>query len=148
MLKDAESQVPIEDVMKLLRDDRTRSFTFEIESSSTILTDELQEKQSRNEFMQAFTNASQAMMGMAGMGEQGSKLAGSLMKFVLAPYRAGRELDGAIDEFIDAAPQMAARMGEQGEGDDLADANKALAEAEMQKAQAAMAKVQADSQRS
>src|SRR3546814_19720362 len=68
------------------------------------------------------------------------------MKFVLAPYRAGRELDGAIDEFIDAAPQMAARMGEQGEGDDLADANKALAEAEMQKAQAAMAKVQADSQ--
>src|SRR3546814_6316057 len=81
--------------------------------------------------MQAFTNASQAMMGMAVMGEQGAKLAGSLMKFVLAPYRAGRELDGAIDEFIDAAPQMAARMGEQnGEGDDLAEANKALAEAE------------------
>src|SRR3546814_17067364 len=66
------------------------------------------------------------------------------MKFVLAAYRAGRELDGAIDEFIDAAPQMAARMGEQnGEGDDLAEANKALGEAEMQKAQDAMAKVQA-----
>src|SRR3546814_7014182 len=54
MLKEAESQVPIEDVMKLLRDDKGRNFTFEIESSSTILTDELQEKQSRNEFMQAF----------------------------------------------------------------------------------------------
>src|SRR3546814_4107814 len=91
--------------------------------------------------MQAFTNASQAMMGMAVMGEQGAKLAGSLMKFVLAPYRAGRELDGAIAEFIDAAPQMAARMGEQnGEGDDLAEAIQALAEAEMQKAQAAMAR--------
>src|SRR3546814_4938792 len=59
MLKEAESQVPIEDVMKLLRDDQGRNFTFEIESSSTILTDELQEKQSRTEFMQAFTNASQ-----------------------------------------------------------------------------------------
>src|SRR3546814_7856612 len=59
MLKEAESQVPIEDVMKLLRDDKGRNFTFEIESSSTIMTDELQEKQSRNEFMQAFTNASQ-----------------------------------------------------------------------------------------
>src|SRR3546814_9710509 len=101
MLKEAESQVPIEDVMKLLRDDKGRNFTFEIESSSTILTDELQEKQSRNEFMQAFTNASQAMMGMAVMGEKGAKLAGSLMKVVLAPYRAGRELAGAIDEFID-----------------------------------------------
>src|SRR3546814_1148378 len=63
MPKEAESQVPIEDVMKLLRDDKGRNFTFEIESSSPILTDELQEKQSRNEFMQAFTNASQAMTG-------------------------------------------------------------------------------------
>src|SRR3546814_17893359 len=78
MLKEAESQVPIEDVMKLLRDDKGRNFTFEIESSSTILTDELQEKQSRNEFMQAFTNASQAMMGMEVMGEQGAKPAGSV----------------------------------------------------------------------
>src|SRR3546814_5171786 len=39
MLKEAESQVPIEDVMKLLRDDKGRNFTFEIESSRTILTD-------------------------------------------------------------------------------------------------------------
>src|SRR3546814_8549723 len=87
------------------------------------------------------------MMVIAVMGEEGSMLDGSLMEFVLAPFRSGRELDGAIDEFIDAAPQMSALMGEQnGDGDDLAEANKALAEAEMQKAQAAMAKVQADSQ--
>src|SRR3546814_5250794 len=46
MLKEAESQVPIEDVMKLLRDDKGRNFTFEIESSSTILTDELQDRKS------------------------------------------------------------------------------------------------------
>src|SRR3546814_17393256 len=49
MLKEAESQVPIEDVMKLLRDGKVRNFTFEIESSSTILTNELQEKQSSEE---------------------------------------------------------------------------------------------------
>jgi hypothetical protein len=144
MLEDAQQQVAIEDVMKLLRDDRARSFAFEIESDSTILTDELQEKASRNEFMSEFTTASQALMGMASMGEQGAKLAGEMLKFVLAPYRAGRQLDGAIDAFIEAAPQMAAAAkGQEGDSEALAEANNKLAEAEMEKARAAMAGVQA-----
>lgn len=145
MLQEAEHQVPIEAVVELLRDDRARNFTFEIESSSTILTDELAEKQSRNEFMAAFTQSSQALMGMAAMGEEGAKLAGQMMKFVLAPYRAGRELDSAIDAFIEAAPKLAQQAA--GQGDDnaqLAEANNKLAEAEMVKAQAQVAKVQAD----
>lgn len=147
MLAEAEQQVPIEDVMKLLRDDRAMSFVFEIESSSTILTDELQEKSTRNEFMTQFTSASQPLMGMAAMGDAGAKLAGELMKFVLAPYRAGRTLDGAIDEFIDAAPQMA-KAAQGAEGDEgLAEANKKLAEAEMVKAQAAMEGVKAKAAR-
>lgn len=146
MLAEVESQVPIEDVMKLLRDDRARNFVFEIESSSTILTDELQEKRSRNEFMSEFATASQALVGMASMGEEGAKLSGAMLKFVLAPYRVGRELDGAIDEFIDAAPEMARMASAQtGEGEELAQANKALAEAEMVKAKAAMASVEAKS---
>lgn len=144
MLKEAEAQVPLEDVMKLLRDDRTLSFVFEIESSSTILTDELQEKSSRNEFLTQFTSASAGLMSMAAMGEQGAKLSGALLKFVLAPYRAGRELDGAIDEFIDAAPAMAAAAaGKEGDDQGLAEANKVLAQAEMTKAQASVATAQA-----
>jgi len=147
MLNHEQQQVPIEDVMKLLRDDRARNFAFEIESDSTILTDELQEKASRNEFLQEFTNASQGLMGIAAMGEQGAKLAGELMKFVLAPYRAGRTLNASIDEFIDAAPEMAAKaQGAQGDDQGLAEANKMLAEAEMTKAKAAVAGVQAKSQ--
>lgn len=145
MMAEAEQMIPIEDVMKLLRDDRARCFIFEIESSSTILTDELSEKRSRNEFMGEFANAQQALMGLASMGEAGAKLSGTLLKFVLAPYRVGRDLDGAIDEFIDAAPAMAAQAGE-GEDGGLAEAQSKLAEAEMVKAQAAMAGVQAKSQ--
>lgn len=148
MLADAENEVPLEDVIKLLRDDRAMSFVFEIESSSTILTDELQEKSTRNEFMTQFTSASQPLMGMASMGPQGAKLAGELMKFVLAPYRVGRTLDGAIDEFIDAAPEMAkAAAGQEGDSEALAEANKQLAEAEMVKAQAAMEGVRAKAAR-
>lgn len=145
MLAEAENLVAIEDVIDLLRNDRVRSFVFEIESSSTILTDELQEKRSRNEFLSEFTAAQQGLMGIAAMGEQGAKLAGAMLKFALAPYRVGRDLDGAIDEFIKAAPEMAAKAAaEQGEGEELAAANNKLAEAEQMKAQAQMAKVEAD----
>lgn len=158
MLAEVQQRVPVEDVMKLLRDDRARNFVFEIESSSTILTDELQEKQSRNEFMSEFTTASKGLMGMVSMGEQGAKLAGAMLKFVLAPYRVGRELDGAIDEFIDAAPEMAkaaaAANGAQAGSQELAQANAQMAAAEQMKAQAAMItaqaraeQAQADSQR-
>lgn len=147
MLAETEAQVPIDAVMSLLRDGRARNFTFEIESSSTVLMDEMAEKASRSEFMGQFTTSSQAMMGLAAMGEPGAKLAGALMKFALAPYRVGRELDGIIDEFIDAAPEMAAAAkGDQGDSEALAEANKTLAAAEQLKAQAAMASVQSRSE--
>lgn len=152
LLQQAEQEVPIEDVVKLLRDSRALGFTFEIETDSTIMTDELQEKQSRNEFVQAFTNATTGLMQMAAMGESGAALAGQLMKFQLAPYRVGRQLDGAIDAFIEEAPEIAAKAaaaaGQQ--GDDaagLAEANNKLAEAELMKAQAATQRVQADAAR-
>jgi hypothetical protein len=149
MLKEASEQVPIEDVMKLLRDEKARGFAFEIATDSTILTDEMEEKASRNEFLTVFTGATQGLVGLASLGEAGAKLAGEVLKFVLAPYRVGRDLDSVIDEFIDAAPQMAAAQNEQGNSEAeaaLAQANLKLAEAEMQKAQAAIAKVQADTQ--
>ena len=150
MLAEAEQQVPIEDIMKLLRDDQARSFTFEVETDSTILTDEMQEKQSRNEFMQQFTASAAALMQIAAMGEEGAELAGEFMKFSLAPYRVGRQLEGVIERWTKAAPQYAAQAqgGEQDESAQaLAQANLQIAQAEAQKAQAAVAKVQVDAQR-
>jgi len=141
MLKEASEQVPIEDVMKLLRDDKARGFAFEIETDSTVLTDELQEKASRNEFLTTFSTASQGLMGLAAMGPSAAKLAGEIMKFALQPYRVGRTLNSVIDEFIDSAPQMAAAAANNGaeEGNEaLAAANMKLAEAEIGKAQAAI----------
>lgn len=149
MLKEASEQVPIEDVMKLLRDDKARSFAFEIETDSTILSDEQAEKASRNEFMTVFSGATTGLMSLAAMGPAAAKLAGEVMKFTLQPYRVGRTLNAVIDEFIDSAPQMAAAAAQNGAkdgSDELAAANMKLAEAEVQKALAATAKVQADAQ--
>jgi uncharacterized protein YbaR (Trm112 family) len=144
-IKQAASQVSIEDVMKLLRDEKARGFAFEIATDSTIMTDELQEKASRNEFFQTFLASSQSVMQLAGMGEAGAALAGGLIKFLLAPYRVGRELNKLVDDFVDKAPEMAAQMGgQEGESDELAAANMKLAEAEMAKASAQTTKVEAD----
>lgn len=141
------SMVPIEDVMDMLRDAKARNLVIDIETDSTVLTDELAEKQSRSEFLGAFNAAAGSVMALMQAGEAGAKLAGGIIKFALAPYRANRELDELIDGFIEQAPQMAAMMG-QGQGGEaekaLAEANQKLAEAELQKAQAAVAKVQAD----
>lgn len=146
MLKQISEQVPIEDVMQLLRDNRARGFAFEIATDSTILTDELQEKSARNEFLTVFSSATAGLVQLAGMGEAAAKLAGEVLKFTLQPYRVGREMNGVIDEFIDAAPQMAAAAsGQGGEAEKaLAEANQKIAEAELGKAQAAIAKVEAD----
>lgn len=148
-LKAAEETVVIEDVMTLLRDDRARGFAFEIATDSTIMTDEVAEKAARNEFLGAVANSVQSLTGLASMGEAGAALAGGFLKFVTAPYRVGRELNTLIDDFVDAAPQMAAQMaGQQGGGQDqaLADANNKLAQAEQTKAQAAVMTAQSRAQ--
>lgn len=142
-IKAVSETVPLEDVMDLLRDDRARGFAFEIATDSTIMTDEMAEKQARNEFMGVFTQATQGLMGLASMGEAGAKLSGELLKFVLQPYRVGRELNGVIDDFIDAAPQMAAQAKE---GGDDQQAMMQLAQAELAKAQAQGQNYQAQAQ--
>lgn len=148
-LKQAEETVPIEDVIDLLRDDRARGFAFEIATDSTIMTDEVQEKASRNEFLGVVSSSVAALTGLASMGEAGAALAGGFLKFVTAPYRVGRELNTLIDDFVDAAPQMASQMQGQGapEGQaELIAAQNKLAEAEIMKAQAQTQKVSADAQ--
>lgn len=147
-LRQIAETVPIEDVMQLLRDNRARGFAFEIATDSTILTDEIAEKASRNEFLTAFTGAAQGLMTFASLGEAGAKMAGEVLRFVLAPYRAGRTLNAVIDEFVDSAPQLAAQQaGSSGPSEAekaMTEANQKMADAELRKADAAIAKVQAD----
>lgn len=146
MLNEARNEVPIEDIIKLLRDDKARSFAFQIDEESTVLADEASEKQSRNEFMAAFATASQALMPLVQMGPEGAKLAGGMLKFQLGPFRVGRELDALIDEWIDSVANMPPQQGQDDGAAELAAAQMKLADAEIQKAQAQTMKVQADAQ--
>lgn len=136
-LKMASDQTPIEAVMKLLRDKRARNFAFEIETDSTILTDENEAKASAAEFYQAFTGGMQGLMGAAQMGEEAIRVAAEVLKYTLSPYRPPRSVMSAIDDFLDAAPQIAERSAaSQAEGGEDQQAMAQLAQAELMKAQA------------
>lgn len=137
--------VTIEQVMEFLKDEKLRPFVLDIETDSTIYPDELAEKQSRQEFMAAFSASMAALQPMFQMGPEAIGVAGGVFKFALSPYRVGRELEGLIDDFVDQAPSIAERLQEDtSEDSDLADAQMALAQAEMRKAEAQGEKVQAD----
>lgn len=140
-IEKAAQQVTQEAVKEMLRDNKTRPFTFDIETDSTIYPDEMAEKTSRNEFMTAFTTAAGALAPLVQTGPAGAKMAGELIKFQLGPYRAGRQLEGMIDEWVDSLADMPQNAGN-GAEEAIAEANKVLAQAEMEKARAAIMTVE------
>lgn len=138
----AGEEVTIDAVNEFLADEKLRPFVLDIETDSTIYPDEMAEKQSRQEFMGAFSSSMQSLIPMFQMGPEAIGVAGGVFKFALSPYRVGRELEGLIDDFVDQAPQIAERL--QAEGDQGDDGG--LAAAQMKLAQAEFAKVQSQTE--
>lgn len=139
--------VVIEDVMAVIKDKRDRGLIIDIETDSTVMVDEIAEKQAANELVQAVSNSIAALMPLFQFGEVGVKAAVSIIETAVTPYlRNNRKLRTVFDELIENAPEIAAKMAAQnsdGDAEGLAEANKALAAAEQKKADAAMANVQA-----
>lgn len=153
MLQKASEVVPIEDVMKLLRDNKARNFAFEIETDSTILADENEAKASATEFYTAFTSGMQGLIGAASMGPEVMRAAAEVLKYTLMPYRPPRSVIAAIDDMLDAAPELAKRAAEaanagkdQGAGADLVKAQQTLADAKMKEVEVKGMSAQADAQ--
>lgn len=124
-----------EQVFELLRDQKTRAFSLDIETDSTIQPDEDAEKQRRNEFLAVIAPVMRQLGEMIMMFPQSAKFAGELLKFTAAPYRAARTLDTAIDEFVDSMQEQLSQQKANPE----AEAAQAEAQAEQQRAQAEMA---------
>jgi hypothetical protein len=102
-----------EDVMMFLRSNRARNFVLDIETDSTIQFDEQKEKQSRAEFLQVLAPMLQQVGAMVSALPTLAGFAGEILKFGVAPYRVGRQLDNAIDE---AVQTMMAAAGQAGQG--------------------------------
>jgi hypothetical protein len=96
-----------EQVMTLLRDERARAFILDIETDSTIMIDENTEKQRRMELIGVMAQLLPQLTAMIAAEPQTAQFAGEVFKFAVAPYRAGRQLDGAVDSLVQVMQQKA-----------------------------------------
>ena len=108
-----EPPVTLPDVFNFIRDQRMRSFVLEIETDSTILPDENAAKQRVTEFLGAMAQALGQLAPMVAQTPQSAPFAGEVLKFSLTPFRAGREMEAAVDDFVEqmtGAAQQAAQQ--------------------------------------
>jgi hypothetical protein len=105
---DKVKQTPtIEQVMELLHDQKLRPFVLDIETDSTIQPDEDAEKQRRTEFVTAIGQFMQEFGPVVQAQPKAAPFVAELLKFAAAPYRAGRDLENAIEEFAEQVSQTA-----------------------------------------
>lgn len=101
--------VTFEMVMELLRNERMRPFMLDIETDSTIQPDEVAAKAAMTEFMGALAQALGQLVPMVQGQPETAPFASEVLKMTLKPFRAGRELEATIDEFIDDMKRVAAQ---------------------------------------
>jgi len=108
-----QQTITIEKVMQLFSDQKTRTFTIEIETDSTIQPDEDGEKQRRTEFLTAIGAFVAQILPMVQQVPQTAHFAAEALRFAAGGFRAGRQLEGVIDEMADQLKQMAKQATEQ-----------------------------------
>lgn len=96
-----------EAAIRLIQDRSDRQFRIDIETDSTVEIDQSTEKAERTEFVQAVSQFVQAWAPILQSAPQTAPLFGSLLQFAVRGFRAGDQLESAIDEFIDQLQQMA-----------------------------------------
>lgn len=93
-------QPTIEQVLTFIKNQRMKCFVLDIETDSTIMADEQAEKEARTEFTQMLGGLLTQLSTMIMAEPKTAAFAGEVLKFATAPFRAGRQLDGAIDDLV------------------------------------------------
>jgi hypothetical protein len=113
-MKKLQERPTTDQVFTFLQDNKARSFTLDIETDSTIMVDEMGEKQRRTEFVQALGSLIPQLATMVQTEPKMANVAAEILKFSTSAFRAGRPLDGAIDEMSEIVKAKA----DQPQGDD------------------------------
>lgn len=138
----------IEKVLKLLRDQRLRPFTLDIETDSTIQPDENAQKQRATEFMTALGGYMSQVMPLMQAAPESAPLAAEGLRYVASQFRAGRMMEQTIEEFADQMKAMAGQPKPPNPETIKAQGEAKAAEANAMKAQGEAAEKQANAQKS
>lgn len=133
-----------DDIMKVMRDDKLRSYRIDIETDSTVFEDEQMEKQSRIEYIQAVGGFLQGILPVAQASPSMAKLGLEMLGFMSRGFKVGRQLEDTIDEASQQAVkemQQAIEAAKQQQADPTAQVK---LQTEQVRAQAAQAKAGAE----
>ncbi len=97
---DTGVEVNFDEAIELLRSDPLRSFRISIETDSTLAIDEGINKQNRMEFLQHATNYVAQMEGVIQRTPQFTEVVGEMLLFAVRTFKAGRDLETAIEKTI------------------------------------------------
>ncbi len=90
-----------DEVMALLKNSELRGFAVDVETDSTIATDEMAEKQSRTEFVTSITSFLEQWGPMIQQQPKIAPLAGEVLLFATRAFKTADSLETAIEEFVD-----------------------------------------------
>lgn len=108
-IEQVQETVTIDQVMDLLRAQKMRPFVLEIETDSTIAPDENAQKQRATEFLTATGGFLEQGVTLVSAAPESAEMVAEMLKYVANQFRAGRELQGVIEDFADKVAQRAAQ---------------------------------------
>ena len=150
-LKQLGETPTVEKVMALLREQRIRPFVLDIETDSTIALDENAQKQRATEFVTAVGGVMKQATEILATAPEAAPVIAEVLKYTASQFRAGRQMEGVIDEFADKMAAIASQPKppnpEQAKAAAEAEAAKAKAQQDAQAAQADNAEKMANAQR-
>lgn len=118
-----QEEPTLNQVLNFLKDGKKKSFVLDIETDSTVMQDENAEKERRTEFIQVLSNLLPQLAQLMTAEPKTAEFCGEVLKFATAPFRAGRALEGQIDELT----ELMKVKGEQGKGEDPTTAQNRIA---------------------
>lgn len=145
----AEKSALIMKAIALLRQDKLRGFRIDIETDSTVETDANEEKETRIEFVKAVSMFIEQAATVGAQVPEAVPMMGKMLLFAVRGFRAGRDLESTIEEFVDKAEKDAKqRQGQPKPPDPKVQAAQAQAAADQAKSQAEIAKAKIDAESS
>ena len=105
-----QDQALIPQALQLLKNEPAKNFRIEVTSDSMIYQDEQQEKQDRIEFLSAVSQFMQTALPVATSSPELTPLLMEMLKFGVTAFKAGKGMEGLIDETADKFRQQAKQM--------------------------------------
>jgi len=148
--KTQESQSKLMQAVQLIKNDKMRTFRIDLETDATVAQDQEKEKAARIEFLGAVAPFIEKATQVGQLAPDMVPLLLKMLEFGVRGFRAGRSLEGAIEETIKIAEQMqeAAKAAppQAPPPDPAAEAMAAKLSAETQKIQQELQRAQAEYQ--